>query len=57
MLFWWKDLIDEGLIELIHTPTEELVVDITRWKFQYLLSKLLGWNIEMHHGSEVNEEV
>jgi hypothetical protein len=26
--FWLKDLIDEGLIELIYTPTEELVADI-----------------------------
>jgi hypothetical protein len=60
--FWLKGLIDEGMIELIYTPTEELVADIltkplTGWKFQYLLYKLLGWNIEMHYNGAVNEEV
>jgi hypothetical protein len=47
--FFWKDLIDEGLIELIYTPTEELVADILTKplngeKFIYLLTKLIGWN-------------
>jgi len=60
--FWLKDLIDEGMLELIYVPTDELVADIltkplTGWKFQYLLHKLLGWNIEMHYGSDINEEV
>ncbi len=41
--FWLKDLINEGLIELIYTPTEELVADILTKplngeKFIY------GWN-------------
>ena len=60
--FWLKDLIDKGMLELIYEPTDELVADIltkplTGWKFQYLLRKLLGWNIEMHYGSDINEEV
>jgi hypothetical protein len=60
--FWLKEIIDDGLIELIHLPTDELVADIltmplTGWKFQHLLCKLLGWNIEMHHGGDINEEV
>ncbi len=60
--FWLKELTDSGLIELIYVPTDELVADIltkplTGWKFQYLLRKLLGWNIEMHHGGDINEEV
>jgi hypothetical protein len=60
--FWLKDLIDKGLIKLVYKPTEELVADIltkplTGWKFRYLLSKLLGWNIEMHYDGDVNEEV
>jgi hypothetical protein len=47
--FWLKDLIDEGLIELIYTPTEELVAGILTKplngeKFIYLLTKLIGWN-------------
>ena len=47
--FWLKDLIDQGLLELIYMPTDELVADIltkplTGWKFFYLLGKLLGWN-------------
>jgi hypothetical protein len=45
--FFWKDLIDEGLIELIYTPTEELVAGILTKplngeKFIYLLTKLIG---------------
>jgi len=60
--FWLKELTDSGLIELLYVPTDELVADIltkplTGWKFQYLLKKLLGWNIEMHCGSDINEEV
>jgi len=60
--FWLKELIDEGMLELIYLPTDELVADIlikplTGWKFQYLLRKLLGWNIEMHHSGDINEEV
>ncbi len=60
--FWLKGLIDEGMIEPIYTPTEELVADILTkplmgWKFQYLLYKLLGWSIEMHYNGAVNEEV
>lgn len=60
--FWLKELLDKGLIELIYTPTDELVADIltkplTDWKFHYLLCKLLGWNIEMHQDGDVNEEV
>jgi hypothetical protein len=34
-----------------------LTKPLTGWKFQYLLQKLLGWNIEMHGGSDINEEV
>jgi hypothetical protein len=50
------------MLELIYMQTDELVVDIltkplTGWKFQYLLCKLLGWNIEMHHSGDINEEV
>jgi hypothetical protein len=26
--FWLKDLIEKGLIELVYTPTKELVADI-----------------------------
>jgi hypothetical protein len=45
--FWLKDLLDQGLLDLIYTPTDELVADIltkplTGWKFFYLLGKLLG---------------
>jgi hypothetical protein len=59
--FWLKELIDEGSIEMIYTPTDELVADIltkplTGWKFHYLLHKLLGWNIESHQDGDVNEE-
>jgi hypothetical protein len=37
--FWLKELIDEGMLELIYMPTDELVADIltkslTGWKFQ-----------------------
>jgi hypothetical protein len=47
--FWLKELIDSGVIEMMYTPTEELVADILTkplvgWKFQYLLYKLIGWN-------------
>jgi hypothetical protein len=50
--FWLKDLIDQEMIELIYTPTDELVADILTkhvigWKFQYLLYKLIGWNNAM----------
>jgi len=36
--FWLKELIDEGMLELIYMPTDELVADIlikplTGWKF------------------------
>ena len=60
--FWLKDLIDKGLNKLVYTPTEELVADILTkplngWKFRYLLSKLLGWNIEMHYDGDVKKEV
>jgi hypothetical protein len=60
--FWLKELIDEGMLELIYLPTDELVADIlikplTGWKFQYLLRKLLGWNIEMHHSGDIKEQV
>lgn len=57
--FWLKDLIDQEMIGLIYTPTDELVADILTkplvgWKFQYLLYKLLGWtNSEMNHHSHV----
>ncbi len=52
--FWLKELTDSGLIELLYVPTDELVADIltkplTGWKFQYLLQKLLGWNIEIQN--------
>ena len=44
-----KDLIEQGQIELVWTPTEHLVADIltkpmSGGKFQYLLFKLIGWN-------------
>jgi hypothetical protein len=61
--FWMKDLIDQGLIELIYVPTEELVADIltkpiTGWKFQYLLYKLLGWNnSNLNEDYQIAEEV
>ncbi len=60
--FWLKALIDEGLIELTYVPTDELVADIlikpfNGWKFQYLLFKLLGWNIEVNNNCYFNEEV
>jgi hypothetical protein len=47
--FWLKDLIEEELIELIYTPTDELVADILTKplngeKFVYLLNKLIGWS-------------
>jgi hypothetical protein len=57
--FWLEDLIDQEMIGLIYTPTDELVADILTkplvgWKFQYLLYKLLGWNnSEMSHNSHV----
>ncbi len=40
--FLLKDLIDQGIIDLIYTPTDELVADILTktlvgWKFQHLL--------------------
>jgi hypothetical protein len=43
-------------------PTDELVTDIlikplSGWKFQYLLFKLLGWNIEVNNKCDFNEEV
>ncbi len=46
---WRKDLIDQGIIKMIYTPTNELVANILTkplmgWKFQYLLYILLGWN-------------
>ena len=45
--FWLKDLIDEGEVILIYTPSEELVADMltkatTGAKFKYLRDKLLG---------------
>jgi hypothetical protein len=61
--FWLKDLIDNGIIELIYTPTEELVADILTkpllgWKIQNLLYKLLGWNnAEMNDECQFIEEV
>jgi hypothetical protein len=61
--FWLKDLIDNGIIELIYTPTEELVTDILTkpllgWKFQYLLYKFLGWNnAEINNECQFTEEV
>jgi hypothetical protein len=41
-LFWLKDLLDQGALELIHTPSDELVDKILTkplagWKFYYLL--------------------
>jgi hypothetical protein len=44
-----NDLIDQGKIELIYVPTDEVVADIltkpmSRGKFMYLLYKLIGWN-------------
>jgi hypothetical protein len=41
----------KGLLELKYMLTEELVADtltklLMGWKFQYLVHKLLGWNIE-----------
>jgi hypothetical protein len=60
--FWLKELIDEGLIELIYVPTDELVafiltMPLNGWKCQYLLFKLLGWNIEVNNNCDFNEEV
>ena len=47
--FWMKDLIDRGQVELVWISTDKLVADIltkpmSGYKFQYLLSKLIGWN-------------
>mmetsp|Transcript_10028 Transcript_10028/g.14496 ORF Transcript_10028/g.14496 Transcript_10028/m.14496 type:complete len:166 (-) Transcript_10028:199-696(-) len=55
--FWMKELINEGKINLIHVPTEELVADILTkpmfgGKFQYLLFKLIGWNHIMVNGDD-----
>ena len=61
--FWLKDLIDQGLLELIYMPTDELVADIltkplTGWKFFYLLGKLLGWsNSKIKTNFDIAEEV
>jgi hypothetical protein len=61
--FWLKELIDQEMLELIYTPTDELVADILTkplvgWKFQYLLYKLIGWNnIEMVRECHFTEEV
>ncbi len=61
--FWLKELIEQGMLELIYTPTDELVADILTkplvgWKFKYLLKKLLGWcHGEMMHDEHVTEEV
>jgi hypothetical protein len=61
--FWLKDLIDQGFVELIYTPTDELAADILTkplvgWKFQYLLNKLLGWcHGEMMYDKHVTKEV
>ncbi len=61
--FWLKDLLDQELLELIYTPTDELVADILTkplmgWKFFYLLGKLLGRNnIEMNLHCHFTEEV
>jgi hypothetical protein len=56
---WLKDLIDQRLIKLIHTPTDELVAEmpLNGEKFQYVLFKLLGWNIEVNNNYDFNEEV
>jgi hypothetical protein len=55
--------INQGMLELMYTPTDELVADILTkplvgWKFKYLLKKLLGWcHGEMMHDQHVTEEV
>ena len=56
--FWLKDLLDQGLLELIYTHTDELVADILTkplngWKFYYLLRKLLGWSKEQQDESHL----
>ncbi len=38
--FWLKDLFENGVIEMIYMPTDEIVADIltkpvVSWKFQY----------------------
>jgi hypothetical protein len=61
--FWLKDLLDQGALELIHTPSDELVADIlmkplTGWKFYYLLWKLLGWSKQQNESNfHIAEEV
>jgi hypothetical protein len=61
--FWLEELIDQGMLELIYTPTDELVADILTkplvgWKFKYLLKKLLGWcHCEMICNKHFTEEV
>ena len=61
--FWLKDLIDQGLLELIYMPTNELVADIltkplTGWNFFYLLGKLFGWsNSKVKADFDIAEEV
>jgi hypothetical protein len=61
--FWLKDLIDQGMIELIYTPTDEFVADILTkllvgWKFKYPLKKLLGWcHSDMISDDHTTEEV
>ena len=60
--FWLKLLIDNGFLELIYVPTEDLVADILTkplmgCKFKYLLHKLLGRSIELDNDGDFNEEV
>ena len=43
-----KDLIDRRQVELVWTSADELVADVltkqmSGYKFQYLLYKLIGW--------------
>jgi hypothetical protein len=52
-----KGLIDQGKIELMYVPTDELVAGIltkpmSGGKFMYLLYKLIGWNHIMTIGNK-----
>ena len=46
--FWLKFLVEDGTIEMVYVPTDELVADVLTKpmggsKFKYLRAKLLGW--------------
>jgi hypothetical protein len=65
-IFWLKDLIDQEIIGVIRTLTEEFVANILTkpvvgWKFQCLSFELIGWNnivvMERNNNGHFIEEV